>query len=50
MNQELHSSTSGVLQFPKQDLALPIDLTRDYLVGKCEYFFGHRDLAKQSCP
>ena len=38
MNQELHSSTSGVLQFPKQDLALPIDLTRDYLVGKCEYF------------
>ena len=38
MNQELDPPTLGSLQFPRQDLALPIDLTRDYLVGKCEYF------------
>ena len=38
MNQGPGTSTSGALHFPKQDLALPIDLTREYLVGKCEYF------------
>ena len=38
MTQEHEVSTSGSLSLPNPDLALPTDLTRDYLIGKCEYF------------
>ena len=38
MTQERDSSTSGTDSLPNPDLALPTDLTRDYLIGKCEYF------------
>ena len=38
MTQEQRASTSGLVSHPNPDLALPTDLTRDYLIGKCEYF------------
>lgn len=38
MNQEHDSLTVGNESPPIPDLALPTDLTRDYLIGKCEYF------------
>ena len=38
MTQEQEVSTSGPVSLPNPDLALPTDLTRDYLIGKCEYF------------
>ena len=38
MSQEQEVSTSGPVSHPNPDLALPTDLTRDYLIGKCEYF------------
>ena len=38
MTQKQEPPTLGSMQLPSQDLALPIDLTRGYLIGKCEYF------------
>ena len=38
MTQEQEGSTLGPVSLPNPDLALPTDLTRDYLIGKCEYF------------
>ncbi len=38
MTQERDSPTLGPESLPNPDLALPTDLTRDYLIGKCEYF------------
>ena len=38
MTQELDSPAFGPESRPNPDLALPTDLTRDYLIGKCEYF------------
>ena len=38
MTQELDSPALGPESHPNPDLALPTDLTREYLIGKCEYF------------
>ena len=38
MTQEQEVSASGPVSHSNPDLALPTDLTRDYLIGKCEYF------------
>ena len=38
MTQEQEAPASGPVSLPNPDLALPVDLTRDYLIGKCEYF------------
>ena len=38
MTQERTPPTLGAVSIPNPDLALPTDLTRDYLIGKCEYF------------
>ena len=38
MTQERESPTSGPESLLNPDLALPTDLTREYLIGKCEYF------------
>ena len=38
MTQEQEAPKSGPVSLPNPDLALPTDLTRDYLIGKCEYF------------
>ena len=38
MTQEQESSTSGPEPLLNPDLALPTDLTQEYLIGKCEYF------------
>ena len=38
MTEEREPPTLGSVLLPNQDQALPIDLTRDYLISKCEYF------------
>ena len=38
MTQDREPPTLGAVPLPSRDQALPIDLTRDYLIGKCEYF------------
>ena len=38
MTQERESPTLGAESLLNPDLALPTDLTREYLIGKCEYF------------
>ena len=38
MTREQEPPTSGLVQLLNPDLALPTDLTREYLIGKCEYF------------
>lgn len=38
MDRETDLSASGAEQIPNRDLALPVDLTREYVIGKCDYF------------
>ena len=38
MVQEHETSTPGPQSFPDPDLALPTDLTRKYMIDKCDYF------------
>ena len=38
MDQKLNPCTLGALKIPEQDTALPIDLTTESLIEKCEYF------------
>ena len=38
MTQDLDPPTLGFMQLLNPDLALPTELTREYLIGKCEYF------------
>ena len=38
MTQDLEPPTPEFVELLNPDLALPTDLTREYLIGKCEYF------------